>query len=784
MRRRSIVPFFVGSQRIASLQDLKKVIAENPEKLTVPLQDGRLERFLRGISNSYLECIDKDNPKESIEKLAERLGVEIQKDFTCEEVSVVTSVDELIKLIEEGEEEIELSKGEFVLDDELVLANPVKLIGQGKNDTHLKVKELLVASEGVVFENLICEADALLLIQKPEVVNTYFKFKSCASPDMTFIRGVGETLEPEKVRIEITEPIVLEGKKVFYENVDFVFKEEGSITFDNCECVIANCSFSLEEIEVDNEEEEELEELERDNEEEEDKRLILYRGSSNVKIEGCEFRGRCEIGVTAKDNSKLKIVNCRFIEIFGSGIEGRDNSQLEISKCEFSENENGVVLFGKSRGTIRDSIFDTNIVYGIWAEEDSKLEVIGCKFTSYYGGGLAIFLSGNNVATVKNSVFLENLEAVQSSAKLRVENCRFVENKSGIIVSHESQLEVIKCEFLKNENGVLLFHKSRGTVKDSIFDGNTKDGIVAMEDSKLEVVGCKFTNHVGEDGNEGKAIFLSKNSFGKVENCKFLKNSKGIVVIDSARLKVKNSRFTENSDTGIEGFLDSQLDVSKCKFLKNDLGVFLDHKSQITVKDSIFDENMSWGIMAVESSKLEMVDCNCDAIYYDGAHAEISNCMINELICISSGVNINSSTISLIKYDGYSKKPVVSNSTVGRWEDTSGCYITTATCLALGKGDDCYELNMFRWFRDNWLINQPDGKKLIEEYYETAPLIVDLINKRKDYKDIYFHLWEKYLNPCLKLLERGNFIEVKRIYTEMVKRLKDDFLRQGIKMKG
>ena len=266
MRRRSIVPFFVGSQRIASLQDLKKVIAENPEKLTVPLQDGRLERFLRGISNSYLECIDKDNPKESIEKLAERLGVEIQKDFTCEEVSVVTSVDELIKLIEEGEEEIELSKGEFVLDDELVLANPVKLIGQGKNDTHLKVKELLIASEGVVFENLICEADALLLIQKPEVVNTYFKFKSCASPDMTFIRGVGETLEPEKVRIEITEPIVLEGKKVFYENVDFVFKEEGSITFDNCECVIANCFFSLEEIEMDNEEEEELEELERDNE--------------------------------------------------------------------------------------------------------------------------------------------------------------------------------------------------------------------------------------------------------------------------------------------------------------------------------------------------------------------------------------------------------------------------------------------------------------------------------------------------------------------------------------
>lgn len=35
---------------------------------------------------------------------------------------------------------------------------------------------------------------------------------------------------------------------------------------------------------------------------------------------------------------------------------------------------------------------------------------------------------------------------------------------------------------------------------------------------------------------------------------------------------------------------------------------------------------------------------------------------------------------------------------------SSGCYITTAACSSFKKSDDCYELNMFRRFRDNWLI--------------------------------------------------------------------------------
>ena len=84
-----------------------------------------------------------------------------------------------------------------------------------------------------------------------------------------------------------------------------------------------------------------------------------------------------------------------------------------------------------------------------------------------------------------------------------------------------------------------------------------------------------------------------------------------------------------------------------------------------------------------------------------------------------------------------------------------GCYITTAICEEYGKPDDCYELTAFRGFRDNWLINQPDGKELIDRYYKTAPAVVELINNQKNRTEIYRHLNDNYLAKCLGYIEVG-----------------------------
>lgn len=101
-----------------------------------------------------------------------------------------------------------------------------------------------------------------------------------------------------------------------------------------------------------------------------------------------------------------------------------------------------------------------------------------------------------------------------------------------------------------------------------------------------------------------------------------------------------------------------------------------------------------------------------------------------------------------------------------------GCFITTATCEFLNKPDDCYELNKFREFRDNWLAVQPNGKSLIKEYYEIAPAIVDNINKSGKREELYTKVWEEYLSKCLELIENNKYDECKELYISMVNNLK------------
>ena len=52
------------------------------------------------------------------------------------------------------------------------------------------------------------------------------------------------------------------------------------------------------------------------------------------------------------------------------------------------------------------------------------------------------------------------------------------------------------------------------------------------------------------------------------------------------------------------------------------------------------------------------------------------------------------------------------------------CYITTAVCQSLNKGDNCEELVLLRGYRDGYLMGLPGGQRVIQEYYDVAPTIV------------------------------------------------------------
>lgn len=103
------------------------------------------------------------------------------------------------------------------------------------------------------------------------------------------------------------------------------------------------------------------------------------------------------------------------------------------------------------------------------------------------------------------------------------------------------------------------------------------------------------------------------------------------------------------------------------------------------------------------------------------------------------------------------------------------CFITTAVCETMNKQDDCYELTAFRNFRDTYMLQSEEGKKLVEEYYQIAPAIVTFLNMESDHKEKYMDLWKEYLNDCLKDIEENRLKSCEKRYVRMVRRLKSQY---------
>ena len=75
-----------------------------------------------------------------------------------------------------------------------------------------------------------------------------------------------------------------------------------------------------------------------------------------------------------------------------------------------------------------------------------------------------------------------------------------------------------------------------------------------------------------------------------------------------------------------------------------------------------------------------------------------------------------------------------------------GCFLTTACCEYKGLPDDCYELETMRKFRDNYIVKQSYGEKLIKDYYTEAPLIVDKINNSENKEEILEKMYQKIID--------------------------------------
>lgn len=109
-----------------------------------------------------------------------------------------------------------------------------------------------------------------------------------------------------------------------------------------------------------------------------------------------------------------------------------------------------------------------------------------------------------------------------------------------------------------------------------------------------------------------------------------------------------------------------------------------------------------------------------------------------------------------------------------------GCFITTATCMSLNKGDDCEELMAMRRYRDMSTVKNPLIAELVREYYRIAPVIVKRIDARPEKAQIYQQLWDKYISKTYTCIKREDYDNATKLYVSMVADLSEEY---GVKLR-
>lgn len=84
--------------------------------------------------------------------------------------------------------------------------------------------------------------------------------------------------------------------------------------------------------------------------------------------------------------------------------------------------------------------------------------------------------------------------------------------------------------------------------------------------------------------------------------------------------------------------------------------------------------------------------------------------------------------------------------------------------------DNCYELQVLRWFRDNFV-----SERNKEYYYEMAPIIVENIEKIDGNNKIYKYIYENVIDASVKAIEKGDYESAYNRYKSSVVALAEQF---------
>ena len=120
------------------------------------------------------------------------------------------------------------------------------------------------------------------------------------------------------------------------------------------------------------------------------------------------------------------------------------------------------------------------------------------------------------------------------------------------------------------------------------------------------------------------------------------------------------------------------------------------------------------------------------------------------------------------------------NPSTGEVQNNGGCYLTTACMQHFAQqfNDKCYELQLLRWFRNNF-VSEED----IAHYYETAPIIVDAINQLPNNNVIYSQIYFDIIEYCVKAIEHGQYDVAYKRYKDSILTLEEKYARSVLEQR-
>jgi tetratricopeptide (TPR) repeat protein len=332
------------------------------------------------------------------------------------------------------------------------------------------------------------------------------------------------------------------------------------------------------------------------------------------------------------------------------------------------------------------------------------------------------------------------------------------------------------------KNGILIkYHGSDRNVKIPDSLGITSIGKEAFVRNKLtSVVIPDSVTSIGENAFRGNELtnVVIPDSVTSIAESAFSTNKLTSVVIPDSVTSIGEGAFSTNKLTSVV-IPDSVTSIAERAFSSNQL-------TSVVIPDSV----TSIGESAFFMNELTSVVIP-DSVTSIGAYAFSSNYKLAS-ITMPANIRIGMGFSILPSFDNdfasyyisQKQKAGVYTLSNDKWSrqkgegEKEGCFITTAVCRTLGKGDRCGELAAFRRFRDTFMQSSAVMRAEVGEYYETAPRIcarIDSLGGRRA-GEVYGAIWKTYLKPSFDALNAGDHQKAHDIYKRMTLDLKKAYL--------